>query len=691
MGLNPINISKNDIDILLNIHSWIIGEDNLGKWIVTSAWPYAHDVPHLGNLIGSLLSADIFARFLRLKGEDVIYVTGSDEHGTPIEIKALQLGIKPEELSRKVHEKIVDILRGFNIHIDNYTRTHNPVHIKFTQEFYMKIFNNGYIFEQEDKVLYCQRDKIYLPDRFVIGTCPYCGYENARGDQCEKCGSLLTPIQLVNPKCVICGGKPVVKKSKHYYFNLPAFTEKLIKFISESTTLSENAKNFSLQMIKQGLKPRSITRNNRWGIPAPFPGAEDLTIYVWFEAVLGYVSAVIEYFKKKGKEDEWKKWWLDQNTNVAFFIGKDNIPFHTIIFPALLMATEDPYTLKFHVGATEFLMYEGQKFSKSKGIGIWCDEALELLPADYWRYALTLMRPEVRDTSFTWKTFEYAINEELNNHFGNLVYRLLTFVAKYFGGKLEKPNEFTEDERNLLNEVDIVKRKVEEHYINMRFQRVITDVMEIVRKANALMNMEEPWKKIKTDKEKAISNLYTIYIVIKAVSIMLNPIIPSSTSKILSYFGFDKFSWSDIDTREELVEIRGKLEVPFKKIRAQELVNKLNELRKKKTTKKISVSDMQRIEMRIGRIVKVEDIEGKENLYKIIVSMGDRNYITVAGIKGHYSKDELLGKKVVIITNIEEKIIAGIRSEAMILAAKDDGNIALLTPDRDLREGSVVY
>ena len=556
----------------------------MARWIVTAAWPYAHGVPHLGNLIGSLLSADIFARYLRLRGHDVIFVSGSDEHGTPIEVTALKEGVPPEQLSGKVHEEIVRILKGFNIAIDNYTRTHNPIHIKFVQEFFMKIYRNGYIYRQVDEVLYCERDKIYLPDRFVVGTCPFCGYDSAKGDQCESCGALLTPTQLKEPRCAVCGGKPVVRESTHFYFDLPAFTDRLIDFISKSTTLSENAKNFSLNMLKQGLKPRAITRNNKWGIPAPFPGAEGLTIYVWFEAVLGYVSAVIEYFKRRGEEERWKEWWLNQDTNVAFFIGKDNIPFHTVILPALLMATGDPYTLRFHVGATEFLMYEGQKFSKSKGIGIWCDEALELLPADYWRYVLTYIRPEVKDTSFTWKTLEYAINEELNNDFGNLVLRVLSFVRKHFGGVIPEAGQPSEGERRLLEMIEETRRKVEELYEAMRFQRVVSEVMRLVREANALMNREEPWRTVKTDKARAGTTMNVLARAVIAAAVMLYPVIPESCEKILRSIGVEgDVAWDLIGRDAAGLRLAGDPKPPFRKVNAEELKAKLAEIRSRRS------------------------------------------------------------------------------------------------------------
>ena len=450
------------------------------RWIVCSAWPYAHMVPHLGNLIGSLLSADVFARYLRLKGMDVLYVTGSDEHGTPIEVEALKEGVSPYQLSSRVHREIVKALQGFSISTDNYTRTHNPVHIKYVQDLFMEIYKRGYIFTREEEQLYCEKDKIFLPDRFVIGICPLCGYKAARGDQCESCGALLTPSQLVDAKCAICGEAPILRKTVHWYFDLPRFTDKLREMISKSETLTENAKRFSLQMIEKGLQPRSVTRDNKWGIPAPFPGASGKTIYVWLEAVLGYVSAVIEYFKKRRRPDRWRDYWLDKDTNVAFFIGKDNIPFHTIILPSLLMASREEYTQRFHVSATEFLMFEGDKFSKSKRIGIWMDEALQLLPGDYWRFSLILLRPEVRDTNFSWSHLEKAVNEELNNQLGNLVMRVLSLINKYFDGYIPKPKNLSEIEVSLMDDIVKTRDEVERWMKEFRFQRALISIMDLV-------------------------------------------------------------------------------------------------------------------------------------------------------------------------------------------------------------------
>ncbi len=675
------------------------GDGELGasvRWIVTSAWPYAHGVPHLGNLIGSLLSADIFTRYLRLKGHEVILVSGSDEHGTPIEVKALKEGKSPEELTTEVHLKIVDILDKFNIRFDNYTRTHSKTHISFTQEFYKKIYENGYIFTKVDDIPYCENDKLFLPDRFITGKCPYCGYENARGDQCENCGKLLSPIDLIDPRCAICGATPVLRRTKHYYFDLPKLSDKLLEFIRGSKTLTENAKNFSLNMLREGLKPRSITRNNKWGIPAPFPGAEGLTIYVWFEAVLGYVSAVKEYFiKKVGDADLWKEWWLNSDTNVAFFIGKDNIPFHTIIFPALLMATHDPYTLNFYIGATEYLNFEGRKFSKSQGIGIWCDEAVQLLPADYWRFALTYMRPETKDTNFSWDNFGVIINEELNNHVGNLIHRVLNLI-KMAGGRIRRSDPITESQKKLISLINEVADACDELYKQTRFQRVIHEVMRLVKAANQLINDERPWDKIRSGDVKGYSStVYTCYRAVKASAIMLYPIIPSSMAKALEYFNIDikQLSWSDIFQLEEEVVIKKDFKPLFNKIDVDDLKSRLEEIRmsSKEESNRVDINYLRKISMKIGTVKRVERKKGTKNIYRIYVDVGDRVIKLLAGLVPYYKEEELLGKKVVVITNMKPKKILDEYSTAMLLAADDgEGNVKILTVDGNIKDGAII-
>ncbi|MEM4681707.1 MAG: methionine--tRNA ligase, partial [Acidilobaceae archaeon] len=414
----------------------------MGKYIVTAAWPYVNYVPHLGTVI-HLISADIYARYLRLRGHQVIYVTGSDEHGTPIELEARKKGVSPRELTDAVHAYDLELFKKLEIEFSNYSRTESETHKKFVKEFFMKLYERGFIFEQVEILPYCENDKMFLPDRFVEGTCPYCGNPRARGDQCDECGRLLYPTLLLNPRCSICGSKPVYKSSKHWFIDLTKVRDQLLSWLESNKELQDNVREYSLSWVSAGLKPRSVTRDLSWGIEAPFPGSQDKTIYVWFDALLGYVSATIEYFEKykqNSRPDEWKEWWMDRETKSVYFIGKDNIPFHSIILPALFIASGEPYVMPWRISATEYLLYEGQHFSKSRRVGVWLDEALEIAPGEYWRWGIARLRPEARDQNFTWTEFYRIVNSELNDDIGNYVSRVLSLIDK-IGGSVEKPEK----------------------------------------------------------------------------------------------------------------------------------------------------------------------------------------------------------------------------------------------------------
>lgn len=517
------------------------------KWLICSAWPYVNTIPHLGNII-QLLSADVAARYFRMKGAKILFVSGSDEHGTPIEVEAVKRGIEPKELTDMNHAKVVELFNKWNISFDNYTRTENPVHKKFVREFYMKLYERGYIFNEEIEMPFCLKCKRFLPDRFIRGTCPYCGFPDAKGDQCDKCGRLLSPLSLINPRCAICGTRPIVKRTRHWFFDLPKLTKELVDYISNNKNLPDNARNMSLQMLKEGLKPRSITRDNKWGIPAPFPGAEGKTIYVWMEAVLGYVSAVIEYFKIRGRDEEWKEFWLDKDTKSAYFIGKDNIPFHTIIFPALLIASGEGYVLPWTVASTEYLLFDGQKFSKSRGIGIWIDEAPELLPIDYWRFVLIATRPETKDANFSWKVLQEVINTQLNDALGNFVHRTLTFIFKNFNGEVPKPGELDEYDNEVLNSIKETAGEVANLLENFRLKFALSKVIDLSRVGNKYLNDKEPWKTIKSKPKVAATTLYVAVQLVKALGVMLYPFIPNSALKLLEMLGYQvrgrDFKWS---------------------------------------------------------------------------------------------------------------------------------------------------
>jgi len=500
--------------------------------LVTSAWPYINYVPHLGNIVSSILSADVVARYHRLKGDDVVYVTGSDEHGTPIEIEAVRLKIPPKQLTDRNHANVVDLFSRWGIAFSNYTRTENPVHKEFVRNFLLKIYENGYIFTQETEQLYCPKCDRFLPDRFVEGTCPHCGYASARGDQCDSCGNLLEPINLLQPRCAICNSAPIKERRKHWYFDLPKLSEKLRDYIQNNEQLPDNARNFTLNILKDGLKPRPVTRDNKWGIPSPFPGSEGKTIYVWVEAVLGYLSATVEYFKRMGEEERWKEYWFDKEVKTLYFIGKDNIPFHTIILPALLLATHEDYNLPWTVHSTEFLMFDGQAFSKSRRIGIWIDEALELFPADYWRYALMSIRPEVKDTNFSWTTLIEKVNCDLNDTLGNFVHRTLTFINRQFDSTVPQPSSLDEKDKAVLEEAKEIVNKTAERMEIFKLQEALRYAISLSHLGNRYFNEKEPWKTIKTNRQQSANTLYVAAQTVKQSAIILEPFIPFTAEKL---------------------------------------------------------------------------------------------------------------------------------------------------------------
>ena len=527
------------------------------KVLVTSAWPYINVTPHLGNLVGSVLSADVTARYYRLKGSDVLMVSGSDTHGTPIEVEAIKQGIKPKELTDRNHAKVAELFQRWDASFDNYTSTESPIHKEFVQKTLLEIQKNGYIFEQDTQMLYCEHDQRFLPDRFVEGKCPYCGCEKARGDQCDLCGKLLEPTLLVDPYCVICKSKPAVKTTRHWYIDLSKLAEPLTEYLKENQQLPTNVKNFSLNWIKEGLKPRAVTRDIEWGIPAPFEGAEGKTIYVWVDAVLGYVSATIEQCQRLGQPEKWREFWFDKEAKTLYFVGKDNIPFHTIILPALLLASGQGYNLPWNVSATEFLQFKGQKASKSQRVGIWIDEALEMFPVDYWRFFLIATRPESKDTNFTWTAFMEKINADLNDTFGNFIHRTLSFINSKFDGQIPAPTKLDKDDEAILQ---AIKEKVEQAAKEIEdswLQSAANTLIGISRIGNQYLNTKEPWNLMKTDKERAGSIFYVAAQVVKAVAVVSEPFMPQTAQQL----------WQTLN----LPEIVGKkqLERSFKTLRSR--------------------------------------------------------------------------------------------------------------------------
>jgi methionyl-tRNA synthetase len=519
------------------------------KVLVTSAWPYINVTPHLGNLVGSVLSADVTARYYRLKGSDVLMVSGSDTHGTPIEVEAIRQGLTPKELTDRNHAKVAELFQRWNASFDNYTTTESPVHKQFVQKTLLEIQKNGYIFAQDTQMLYCEHDQRFLPDRFVEGKCPYCGCEKARGDQCDICGKLLEPTLLVDPYCVICKTKPTIKNTRHWYIDLSKLSKPLTEYINNNQQLPVNVKNFSLNWIKEGLKPRAVTRDIEWGIPAPFEGAEGKTIYVWVDAVLGYVSATIEQCQRLGKPEKWREFWFDKQAKTLYFVGKDNIPFHTIILPALLLASGKGYNLPWNVSATEFLQFKGQKASKSQRIGIWIDEALDMFPVDYWRFFLIATRPESKDTNFSWTMFIEKINADLNDTFGNFIHRTLSFISSKFDGEIPAPIKLDKDDEVISQAVKEKVMQAAKEIEDGWLQSAANTLIGISRMGNQYLNTKEPWNLMKTDKEKAGTIFYVAAQVVKAVAVVSEPFMPQTAQQLWQTLNLpenvDKSNWGD--------------------------------------------------------------------------------------------------------------------------------------------------
>jgi methionyl-tRNA synthetase len=475
-----------------------------------------------------------------LKNEDVVMVSGSDEHGAPIEVEAIKRGISPKTLTNQYHRIFSRNLRQFNIKFDNYTRTESPVHKEFVSQFYKKLEKNGYVYTENVILPYCESDRRFLPDRFVEGECPYCHFTPARGDQCDNCGRVLDPKDLINPYCVLDHATPVLKESKTWFFDLPKLADQLREYVQENPNLPDNARNFSLSWIKDGLKPRSITRDLAWGIQAPFKGAEEKTIYVWMEAVLGYISAVKEYGEKSGKPNLWKKYWLKPESRNVHFIGKDNIPFHVIVFPGLLLASQQGYNLPWEVASTEYVQFDGQRFSKSRKIGVWIDEALQLEDAEYWRYALISLRPEQKDTNFTWEEFERKINTELNDVIGNFVHRTITFISTRFNNRVPAFRHDEEEDSEILRLLSESSKLVDQSFQRFRLKDALEQILRLAREGNRYLNEREPWHLIKNDQSKAAQTMGVAAQIVASVAIQLQPFLPESAEKVCKILFSDK-------------------------------------------------------------------------------------------------------------------------------------------------------
>ncbi|MFW5902456.1 MAG: methionine--tRNA ligase [archaeon] len=650
------------------------------KYLVTSALPYGSNIPHLGNIVGSVLPADVYSRFLKIGGKKCRYVCGTDANGTPIEVEANKHGEEPSEWVEKKHREIKDLFDELNLDFDVYSSTTEQIHADKTIEIYEKLKENGYIYKKDIEILYCPECENSLPDRYVRGECPKCGAEGAKGDQCDECGSLFDkPNELVDYYCSTCKSKPEERKSEHVFFKLSALEDEIKELLDEKKDKWPNTTvKITENLLKEGLRDKDISRDMDWGIEIPDQPGQ--VFYVWIDAPIGYIS----FSKEIGIED----WWKDEDTKLIQFMGKDNVPFHSVYFPATLKGTRDGYIEPEVIKACEFLNYGGGQFSKSKNTGVYLDDALDIYPADYWRYALIKMYPGKRDREFSWEEFRKIINHDLNDVVGNFVHRTLTFTEKFFESKVPEP-DLKERDKKMLEAIDETEEKLRDTlHQKMEFNRAIDAVVNLARKTNKYITDEEPWK----NKERQKEVTYTSLQVTKALSIYLEPFIPETADKIKKYLGINPSKIKE--AKEELEpghEIQG-YEPLFEKISEKE-AEKYREKFKGKENKeveemnKIPFDQFKKLDIKTGRIKKAEEIEKSDNLYKITIDIGEEERTAVAGLREYYELEELKDKDVVVVTNLEPAEIMGVKSEAMVLAAVEGDEVSLLKTDKEMNPG----
>jgi len=662
--------------------------------LVTSALPYVNNVPHLGNIIGCVLSADVFARYSRARGNETLFICGTDEHGTATETKALEEGLTPQQICDKYYKIHKEIYEWFGCSFDAFGRTSTDTHTEVTQSIFRRVYENGFIKKDILEQAWCPKCDKFLADRFVEGTCPHCGYEGARGDQCESCGKLLNATELVNAKCKVCGSKPQVRKSNHLFLDLPKIGPELQKWsenAAEEGFWTQNARTVTTAWFKEGLKERCISRDLKWGVPIPLDGYTDKVFYVWFDAPIGYISITKHAFP-----EGWEQWWKSEDTLLYQFMAKDNIPFHTIIFPASLLAANDGWTLMHHIDSTEYLNYESGKFSKSAGTGVFGDDAKSSgIPADVWRYYLLANRPEGSDAHFSWNDFQDRNNNELLANLGNFVNRTLTFTHRHFDAKIPGAELDVKDDK-LIGEVsESIKR-----YIDLmdavKEKDALREVFHISRLGNQYFQENEPWVLVKSDDEAQKKRCSTVMNVccniVRNLAILVGPFLPETSAEIFRQLnldakgkGIDYKMHLDIDPGHTINEPK----VLFRKLEDKEIDDLKRKFggdgkAKKETAKPVERMEEFPLDLRVAKVESVEDHPDAGKLYVIQIDLGTERRQLVAGLKAYIPRENILGKNIIVVCNLKPAKLRGIESRGMLLAADDGKKVALLeAPDSD--------
>jgi methionyl-tRNA synthetase len=671
------------------------------RTLITSALPYANGPVHIGHLAGVYVPADIYARYLRLQGEEVCFIGGSDEHGVPITLKAKKEGITPQDVVDKYHSMIKDSFARLGISFDVYSRTSAPVHYETASDFFTTLYKKGKFIEKTTEQYFDEETQQFLADRYIVGTCPRCGFEKAYGDQCESCGTSLSPTELINPRSMLSGNTPVLKETKHWYLPLDQYEPWLKEWILEGhKEWKSNVYGQCKSWIDGGLLPRAVTRDLDWGVPVPLEEAKGKVLYVWFDAPIGYISATREL------TPEWEKWWKDPETRMIHFIGKDNIVFHCIIFPVMLKE-EGSFILPDNVPANEFLNLEGEKISTSRNWAVWLHEYLEEFPGkeDVLKYVLTANAPETKDNDFTWKDFQTRNNSELVAILGNFVNRALVLTQKYFHNVVPEAGELKENDIQTLSTIRTIKSEIEKSLDNFRFREGLKNAMDMARLGNKYLTDEEPWNVIKRDPERVKTILHVCLQITANLTIALEPFLPFSMEKLRQFLNFGKHAWDQLGNPSLLPAGHhlNKSALLFEKIEDAAIANQIKKLQDTKKANEalnsnlspakgpINIDQFGQMDIRTGTVVAAEKVAKTQKLLKLTIDTGLDTRTVVSGIAEHYTPEEMVGKQVCILANLEPRPLKGIESKGMILCAQDpDGKLVLVTPESLVKNGSEV-
>lgn len=674
------------------------------RYTITAALPYTNGPIHIGHLAGVYVPSDIYARYLRLQGWDVVFICGSDEHGVAISMKAKKEGITPQQVIDQYHGMIKKSFEDFGISFDNYSRTSAEIHHQTASEFFKKLYDKNKFIEETTEQLYDPEAGQFLADRFVTGTCPKCSYEEAYGDQCEHCGTSLNATDLINPKSTLSGSKPVLKETKHWYLPLQQYEDFIKEWIIEGhkKDWKPNVYGQVKSWVDDGLKARAVTRDLDWGIPVPVPGAAGKVLYVWFDAPIGYISSTKEWAAREGKD--WEPYWKDSETQLVHFIGKDNIVFHCIIFPAMLQA-EGSYILPTQVPANEFLNLEGHKLSTSRNWAVWLHEYLEAFPnqQDVLRYVLTANAPETKDNDFTWKDFQARNNNELVAIYGNFINRVVVLTQKYYGGSVPTPGELQEGDLQVLEQVKHYPAVLAHSIEKYRFREAQNEMMNLARLGNKYLADEEPWKTFKTDPERTQTVLYVALQIATALAVVSEPFLPFTSQKLKTILALaTPVTWDAISTHPILLSpghVLGESQLLFSKIEDEAIQQQIDQLQATKTSNQmqqqaapalpapketITYDDFAKMDLRVGTIMEAEKMPKADKLLVLKIDTGLDVRTIVSGIAESFSPEEIIGKKVTVLINLAPRKLRGVESEGMILMTENTaGKLVFVNPDAD--------